>query len=283
MPEETRPPHPTTSPHANAHDPRLIAALIEANMDAYLLSYDQLPGATAYRGAEVSWVDSGRPAATFNSVVAAHFAADEADAGIEAVLGHFRRVGRAFTWHVWQPSTPPSLGDLLVSHGLAFNDDEPGMAVALDQHGPQLSPEPAGLRIEPVRTEADVADWVDTWLFPVPEVYRPLYHEVLRQRALVADAPWRYFLGRLDGRPVATSERFSAGGVASVQYVVTLPDMRRRGFGAAMTRAALDDARAQGCHTAVLTASPDGVGIYRRLGFQTYCRIRRYEWEPSSS
>jgi len=37
--------------------------------------------------------------------------------------------------------------------------------------------------------------------------------------------------------------------------------------------------QALGCRLAVLTASDEGIGIYRRLGFREYCRFRRYEWE----
>jgi len=62
--------------------------------------------------------------------------------------------------------------------------------------------------------------------------------------------------------------------------VVTLPEVRRRGIGAAMTLRVLHEARAIGYRVAVLTASPDGIGVYRRIGFREYCLFRRYEWGP---
>jgi len=46
----------------------------------------------------------------------------------------------------------------------------------------------------------------------------------------------------------------------------------------AMTLAALREARHVGYRLAILTASPDGVGIYRRIGFREYCTISRYRW-----
>jgi hypothetical protein len=38
-----------------------------------------------------------------------------------------------------------------------------------------------------------------------------------------------------------------------------------------------------GYHVAVLTASSDGIGIYRRIGFREYCWFRRYDWEPGAN
>ncbi len=136
---------------------------------------------------------------------------------------------------------------------------------------------PEGLAIETIRDEAGLKAWVDVWLGGAPAEIRPGMFEVLRQRGLGDDLPWRFFLGRLDGEPAATSELFIGEGVAGVQHVVTLPEQRRRGIGRAMTLHVLRDAQAMGYRVAVLTASPDGIGIYRRLGFREYCWFRRYE------
>ena len=91
------------------------------------------------------------------------------------------------------------------------------------------------------------------------------------------EVPWRHYLGRLEGRPVATASLFLAAGVAGIYFVSTAPEARRRGIGAAITRAALEGARALGCRTAVLGASAPGHGLYRRLGFEDVCAIEVYE------
>src|SRR6185295_8969003 len=58
---------------------------------------------------------------------------------------------------------------------------------------------------------------------------------------------------------------------------------RRRGFASAMMAHALEDARAAGLRTAVLQAAPDGVGVYRRLGFAEFGTIREYKPPPGVS
>jgi GNAT superfamily N-acetyltransferase len=260
-------------------DPATIATTIEENINAYLLSFARLPGAILHADSRSVWIDTGIPDATYNAVVSARFSRDQVDAQVASVLAHFQHVARPVTWHVGPSTTPDDLGEILLAHGLTHSEDEPGMAVQVDRIGNDFAA-PPGLSIDSVRDEADLADWVSVWLFPVPESIRQLHLDVLRLRGLGDDLPWHYYVGRLDGRPVACSELFTARGVAAVHYVVTLPKMRRRGFGAAMTLCVLHEARAIGYRVGVLTASPDGIGIYRRLGFRDYCWFHRYEWSP---
>ena len=60
----------------------------------------------------------------------------------------------------------------------------------------------------------------------------------------------------------------------AAQPSLTLPaqkdaSLRRRGLAAWVVGAALTEARADGARTATLQASPDGFGVYERLGFRT--------------
>lgn len=263
-------------------EPASIAATIEANINAYLLSFARLPYATFHDDATSTWVDSGVASSTFNSIVRARFATDVAGAHIESVLAHFRQRSQPVTWHIGPTTEPPNLGQALLAHSMTHSEDEPGMAVEL-AHIPDSLPTPPGLTIHQVRDERGLRDWVDVWLFPVPAESRQLAFDALLGRGLGDELPWRYFVGYLDGNPVATSELFVGAGVAAVHYVVTLRDLRRRGIGSAMTRHVLRAARDQGYRVAVLTASPDGHGTYRRIGFQDYCWFHRYEWHPDDT
>lgn len=76
------------------------------------------------------------------------------------------------------------------------------------------------------------------------------------------------WLGRIDGRPVATAAAFRDGAeVAQIHGVCTLGNLRGKGYGRAMTLQALRGAADRGCDLAVLTATPLGLPVYRRLGF----------------
>ena len=95
--------------------------------------------------------------------------------------------------------------------------------------------------------------------------------------ALRPDSPARYFVGYLDGAPVAASECYLACGVAGVYNVVTLVQARRQGIGTALTAAALGAARTEGYRMAVLQASAASQSIFARLGFVVCGAVRVYK------
>ena len=69
--------------------------------------------------------------------------------------------------------------------------------------------------------------------------------------------------------PIASGGHQPLEGVTEVVGVATLPFARRRGLGAAITAALVDDALAGGKRTVFLSASGDAVArVYERLGFE---------------
>jgi ribosomal protein S18 acetylase RimI-like enzyme len=72
-----------------------------------------------------------------------------------------------------------------------------------------------------------------------------------------------------DEGPVASGMYQAVGGVAEIVGVATLPAARRRGLGAAVTSALIDDAVRSGIDTVFLSAASDDVArVYERLGFE---------------
>lgn len=90
------------------------------------------------------------------------------------------------------------------------------------------------------------------------------------------DERLRFWLGRVRGRPVAVSFSAVSDGYTGVYGVTTVPDARRRGYGEAMTRAALSAAAE---HPAALQASAMGKPLYEAMGFR---EVARFEvWRPA--
>jgi ribosomal protein S18 acetylase RimI-like enzyme len=83
-------------------------------------------------------------------------------------------------------------------------------------------------------------------------------------------------IARLDGAAVATALAFDHGGDCGIYNVGTLERARRRGLGSAVTAFHLHDARARGCQTASLQATPMAERLYAAVGFRDLGRILEY-------
>ena len=98
---------------------------------------------------------------------------------------------------------------------------------------------------------------------------------MLTARTIEQDA-FRMYTGYLDATPVATAQLFAQDGVAGIYLVGTTASARNRGFGEAITRHALEEAATLGCTLASLQASPMGLPVYERIGFEQVADYRTY-------
>ena len=133
-----------------------------------------------------------------------------------------------------------------------------------------------GLAVE-AATAATLADHVRVQA----EAYGDDPDLLARWLAPMLDAPHiRLLTGRADGEAVASAMALVhvPTDVAGIFGVGTVPAARGRGFGTAITIAALAEAARMGAHRAFLEPTPDAGGIYDRLGF---ARIPgRLLWKP---
>ena len=85
---------------------------------------------------------------------------------------------------------------------------------------------------------------------------------------------------RVDGEWACVALTLRLGDDVSVHYVATEAGYRRRGLAARVVGSALAQARANGMRAATLQASPDGHGVYERLGFRTVATLRASTTPP---
>lgn len=260
--------------------PAAVQGAMAANTVAYGAFLAGLSGGRFHDEPGLAWFETGAPLDLLNGVVRSDLRLGDAPEAIGRVLAHFAARRLPFQWRLGPTSAPADLGALLLARGVAHVEDEPGMAVHLHALREQL-PLAAALAVVPVATDKQLETWMRTWGCGAPEEVIALRLGAYQQLGLNEHSQLRLFLGVLDGHPVATAALFLSGGVASVEDVVTIPEVRRQGIGAAITLAAARAAREAGYRVAVLHASPMGFGIYRRLGFCEYGTWSTYEWQPA--
>lgn len=214
----------------------------------------------------------------------------------EAVAWFTHRKAPYFFWWT-DPGTPlAGLAKALEARGLIdvegqARDLAPGivqsaqgspcMALRLaEMDSDRLAAADRELVIQPVRDEEGLHDFarvfVDTYRIPAWAaqgwIDATLAFGITR-------APWQFHVGRVQGKPVATTILFCGAGVASVYGVAVLPQAQGRGYGAAITGVPLLQAMAQGYEYAVLFSSEQGLRTYGSLGFRrTGGHINRYLW-----
>jgi GNAT superfamily N-acetyltransferase len=260
------------------------AAQVEANVRAFLLEMGRVGGGVVRDDREVTWVVGGSPLGYHNAVVACTAEGDRAGALVSAWADELDQRGVPGSVHLSPSMRPSDLGDRLLAAGFDDGGEEPAMAA--DLTATPEAPPVAGVQTARVRTAGELAYFQAVLAsgFGEGPPEAAWVAEVFGRIGLGDDVAWRHLLGRLDGAPVATATLFtSPPDVAGLYFVCTAPEVRRRGIGAAITAAAMLDARSLGCSTAVLGSSPMGHGVYRRLGFEEVFRYRLLEREPSAS
>jgi GNAT superfamily N-acetyltransferase len=134
---------------------------------------------------------------------------------------------------------------------------------------------PAGLEVRRVTDAAGLRTWYDTAAAGFGMTPGGL-DAMAADPACVRDADIAFLVGSCEGRPVAVATVCCVDGIAAVAGVATVPAYRRRGFGAALTWAALAEGAARGCTAAALNAGDLSYPLYVGMGFVPACKHRTY-------
>lgn len=257
--------------------PVALIAAMEANAQELAVLWGRALRAEFHEEPEQQWFISGLPFELGNGVVRAAFTTADVDAKIEEVTRHFKERNVPAAWLVGPSSQPADLGSHLEAAGWIRDDEAPGMAIdllALREDNPL----PPALVIKEVSDGEMLKQWIRTMTVGsgIPDSVQNILLDLCARYGFVRVPSVSYYLGLLDGEPVATSLLFMAGGVAGIYDVATLPDARGRGIGTALTVAPLLAARAKGYRSGILQSTQMGLNVYRRLGFQEYCSFGFY-------
>lgn len=237
-----------------------------------------ITGALVTHGGGISVLASGLPVSLFNRVLVTDV--DAAPGAVAAAVGVMRDRGAPWTVTV-RDGVDAGIGMALAELGLVPDEDPsaPGMAmhpIAVAGSGP--AGRASAHDIRDVRGGAGFADHLAVLVggFGMPA---ELVARVMNPELAKADDV-RLYVGYLDGRAVSCGAGIRTGRTIGVYNIATVPQARRRGFGAEMTDRVAADGLAAGCDTAILQASAMGQPIYERLGYRTVVRYR--EWmDPS--
>jgi GNAT superfamily N-acetyltransferase len=265
-----------------APDMASMAQAVEANLFAFFQHLAHWPRVELHDDRDCCWMISDLPFPLFNSVLRARRPPDRADALISDRIAACRGRNVPMLWWTGPSTMPTDLGERLDRHGFLL---EGAVGMAADLQPPIEAPAPdAAVAIEPVEDAATLTAWSRVLCdsFGAPPPFGEAFVDLASAIGLGSRSPFRHFLARVNGQPAATGSLFLGAGVAGIYDVSTVPEHRRRGIGASITRAAMQEARALGYRMAILHSSALGAGMYRGLGFRDVCAIGQHVWAPEN-
>jgi GNAT superfamily N-acetyltransferase len=247
-----------------------LAVRADAN---YVYSWRMLDGNA--EGGEVVERDgmllasSALPVAWLNLALVKEPLADP-DASVSAAVAFFDERKLPFVIRI-RAGVDEAAERACAARGILFSDVVPGLVMAPILEAP--SPDPH-LDMRMATDEAGMNDHrgviAASFGFPIEIAKR-----LLTRRLLEAEG-CEFYVGYVEGVPVASSALFLSDGVAGVYNVGCAPDARRRGYGEQMTWHAVRRGVAQGCDIASLQASEMGRPIYERMGFRLVAPYRTF-------
>lgn len=283
---------PQTIPSVPSVDRQWIDQL-QQNFITYFRLFAGLPGITFTEGS-VTWNAShGAPG---SMVLSTQLVGDDIDQQIDETLRQIGQHTTAVDWFVFPGCQPADLGDRLRQRGVAGGPDGkwelygniggPGgnwMWLDLTTLGaPPTTPD--GFHVKQVMNQAMFDEWtaINAKGFGADDY--SAFHAAYSRHGFGLDAQAIHFIGYCGAEAVTSATLLVAGGSASVYNVSTPVELRRQGFGGAITHVALQVARSRGYRDTWIWASSLGRSVYIKIGFVlTDFGIREYQWQKRTS
>mgnify|MGYP003386444179 CR=1 FL=1 len=199
------------------------------------------------------------------------------DSSISEIKEFFAKYNVPWTWLVFPFSEPANLSEILVSKGMV--EIETFAVMGLDMR--HLLPDMSLLKHE-LREVQNSKDF-DDWSIPVQEGFESSALEIKQFRALTENIPYgenndfHHYVMYVDGIPLASGTMSLHNNNARLDNISVRPSYQRRGFGEMIINHMLREAKLLGVKYCFLDASYQGVGLYKKIGFEKYYTGRIFE------
>lgn len=263
---------------------------IQENFIAYHRIFADISGVRYVEG-DATWIVTDGGGAPGTQMLKSNFPSEAVDQHIDAVIAEMGQYTAEIDWMVFPGCRPAHLGERLAARGLAGGPDGAWQLVGeIPSMGgnwmyadlTDLPPAPAvseRFHIVRVGDETMLEAWrqISSAGFGGGEYHN--FYQAYARHGFAPDALAHHYIGYLDDQPVTSSTLLLAGGSASVYNVSTPPNLRRQGFGGAITYAMLGEMRRRGYEWTWIWASKLGKSVYAKLGFvPADFGVREYQW-----
>jgi GNAT superfamily N-acetyltransferase len=190
------------------------------------------------------------------------------DVDAKAKVAEIKSLNLPVWWPLYPAASPKARAAIYGS------DYRPKLPSGNDEHYMALFPEnqpenaPSGIEARRVETADDFKIWAESANKVFAGGYQdihPANHFRWLENGLLAA-----YITYHGGNPAAVASILNNNGVASLEFVATLEEYRRRGYAKAASIAAIRNAFADGARIVTLRAFYPASLLYERLGFKAY-------------
>jgi ribosomal protein S18 acetylase RimI-like enzyme len=223
------------------------------------------------------FINSGYKTDTFNLVISKKFDSEDGRHTIAKVCEEFNAARLPAAWWTCEEVRDAYVSSTLEEQGFIEDEVDMGMVANLDDL-PQDIQYPPNLKFRMANSFEEINEFgnIIASLFEPPDDFVLPFYQRVGELDNLENRPLRLFLGYVDNKPVCTSSIFLLRQTASLFDISTLQEYRNRGYGSAITHYTLSYAKKLGARFATLQAAPDGLNIYKRMGFKETCTFRIY-------
>lgn len=261
----------------NMHSEQInkIVKDMQANMHFQMTYFARYaPTMQLIEEADVTIVKSEIQDDTFNYVLGTKFSYENMSAKVRDIINLFKDSDTPFSWWVSDQDTPISLKNALINMGLIYKEENIGMYLLLDafengsNHRINFHKVDSYLKLKEF-SEIIVSVGGNS------QAFQKIYSKIPVD-AIIETNDFEMYVGYLDDQPIVSGILVSYAGVAGIYYVATVPNQRKQGFGTAMMRYLLTQAKHRRIPIATLQASREGKSLYEKLGFKACSVFKEY-------
>jgi len=250
-----------------------LISIIEESLIEYCYKITQNTNKLFKIEKSITWVKTF-PNFWPNFILSSDFENDKTDNSIQEIITRIKNDDIPSDWLVGPKSNPKNLCNFLEINGFTKKYSLAGMAIDLTKLS-KIIDIPQNVRIELVDNNDLLIKWteiVSKGLFNCNIIEFSLFKNLLKNNCI------KFYIAYYKEEAVATSMLEIYSDVAVINMVATLPTSRHMGIGTVMTLMPLLEAYNMGYYIGVLHASQAGESIYKKIGFEEYCKFNIYTY-----
>lgn len=225
-------------------------------------------------------VDCGLPADTFNIITLRNNNLVEEIEGLYKEVEYYNQKKFPMSIWLWDEEQEHAIKSKLIKLGLKETEHNIAMVADLKTISPAINM-PVGFTIQQASSPGQIKRFGETLanLFGTSEegIHVQAFYNQISTFDLWNSENMKLYLGLYEDEVVTVGSLVCSENSIGIYDIATKEGMRGQGFGSTMFNFLLQEAKQLKATQCVLQASPDGINIYKKYGFQAVGKMTVFE------